>query len=104
MKLCWKQVYLDRKQESGKDTAERLRLCQKKKQEYLSRSQEHDEDTRDNYTDKLSLWIQANTPDNRSLVELKNEMLMELYEEELMEIKTRVRQYKTANYPRIEMS
>ena len=102
MKLCWKQVYLDKKQESGEDTREAKVMAEK--QEYLSRSQEHDEDTRDNYTDKLSLWIQAYAPDNRSLVELKNEMLMELYEEELMEIKTRVRQYKTANYPRIEMS
>ena len=70
------------------------------KQEYLYWSQEHDEEY---FTDKLSLWIQAYTPDKRSLIEFKNEMLMKLYDEELMEIKTRLRQYKIDNYPRIEM-
>ena len=40
-------------------------------------------DPRKYYTDKLRLWIQAYTPDKRSLVEFKNEMLMGLYKAEL---------------------
>ena len=78
-RLCWKQEYLDRKQESGKDT-----------KEY--------------YIDKMRIWIQAYSSGKRSLVEFKDEMLMGLYDAELTEtclflclrscsIKTRWRQY-----------
>ena len=33
-------------------------------------------DTREYYTDKRRLWIQAYAPDKRSLIEFKDEMLM----------------------------
>ena len=54
--------------------------------------------------DKLSLWIQEYTPDKTSLVELKNEMFMELYDEELIEIENKIKAVQDRSYPRIEMS
>ena len=54
--------------------------------------------------DKLSLWIQAYTPDKRSLVELKNEMFTELYDEELIEIENKIKAVQDGSYPRIERS
>ena len=54
--------------------------------------------------DKLSLRIQAYTPDKRSLVELKNEMFTELYDEELIEIENKIKAVQDGSYPRIEMS
>ena len=46
------------------------------KQEYLDSKQESYKDTREYYTDKRRLWIQAYAPDKRSLIEFKDEMLM----------------------------
>ena len=56
------------------------------KQEYLAREQERDEDTREYYTDKRRLWLQAYPSDKRSLIEFKDEMLMGLYNAELKKL------------------
>ena len=48
----------------------------------LDRKQESGEDTREYYTAKEKLWLHAYAPDKRSLVEFKDEMLRELYDEE----------------------
>ena len=47
--------------------------CQK--QEYLDRKQERGKEKNKHYTDNRRLWIQAFAPDERSLVEFKDEML-----------------------------
>lgn len=63
------------------------RLSQKyeknQKQEFLDKKQESSKDTREYYAEKSKLWVEAYTSENRSMVE--DEMIMGLYEEELKE-------------------
>ena len=49
----------------------------------MQRRQARNEDARQYYTDKLRLFVQAYPPARRSLVELKTDMLMGLYNVEL---------------------
>ena len=55
---------------------DKRRLC--RKQEYLDRKQESGKDTKEYYTDKMRLFASG----KRSLVEFKDEMLMGLYDAE----------------------
>ena len=54
-----------------------------RKMEYISRNQSRNEDARKYYIDKLRLWVQGYPPARRSLVELKNAMILGLYNVEL---------------------
>ena len=79
--------YLDKKQRTEEDTrrahTDKMKLY--RKQEYMDRKQESGVDTREYYTAKEELWLQAYTPDKRSLVKFKNEMLKGLYDAALKE-------------------
>ena len=54
-----------------------------RKMKYLARRQASNEDARQYYMDKLRLFVQAYPPARRSLVEIKNAMLLGLYNAEL---------------------
>ena len=80
-----RQEFLTEKQREEEETRKAQANKMKWEQEYLSRKQESGEDTKEYYTAKEELCLQAYDPIKRSLDKFKDNMLKGLYDAELKE-------------------